>query len=373
MIGVGSGGKGGGGGSIGSVPFPNVTGNPLGNTALAPYLNSVTNLENNESKYLYWQSVSTNSGTVTIPAGATVLLGEIEGLNALVETISSGKPTGNSPKTILGASVIVSSFDTSGNYVLSSTPSSFPVAIIFVFKIKAKDISNVDLNFVLADETVQTETTFGNFIKNLTVDSTPQDTDTTVISDPTDSNRAKKLSLLTLWLYIKAKADDIYLVIMTGATAALSGNRGLVPQPLSGQQNHVLAGSGAWRTIANILGFTPLAAPTWATYTPSAAATGFSSFSWQVYTTCLVGKVRYVCVRIEGVSNAGFLTFRLPSIPTDAYSIPVIVLDNNAKQFGAIEFGSIGTDIVTVRLGAGGGFQAFGGKYVRGCFSYIEP
>lgn len=185
-----------GGGGIGSVAFPAITGDPLGNTALQPYLSSVTNLENNEFKYLYWQAVSSNSGTVAIPTGATILLGEIEGFNALVETISSGKPTGNSPVTSGGSPIIVSSFGTGGNYILSGTPSAYPVAVLFVFKIKSKFISNVDLTKVIADEQIG---------------------------------------------------------IMIGASASNDGKSGEVPKPLAGEQNKILAGNGFWRTINDII------------------------------------------------------------------------------------------------------------------------
>lgn len=153
MIGLGNiiqlAGKGGGGGG----DFASITGLPSSNAALNPYLNSITNLENNEFKYLYWASVSSNSGTISIPTNATILLGEINGLNALVETISGGKPTGNSPVTSGGSPVIVSSFNTAGNYVLSGTPSAYPVAVLFVLKIKSKFIQNLNLNNVIAEET----------------------------------------------------------------------------------------------------------------------------------------------------------------------------------------------------------------------------
>ena len=195
MIGIGNiqqfGGRA-GGGVAGSVAFPDITGNPLANNALQPYLSSVTNLENNEFKYLYWQTISSISGTVTIPTGATVLLSEIEGLNALVETISAGKPSGNSPVSSGGSPVVIGSFDASGNYTLSGTPSAFPVAILFVFKIKAKDLSNISLNQVIADEQVG---------------------------------------------------------VMIGASASNNGKSGEVPQPLAGDQDKILTGNGLFRTI----------------------------------------------------------------------------------------------------------------------------
>lgn len=184
----------------GSVAFPDITGDPHGNIALAPYLDSITNLENNEFKYLYWQAVSSSSGTVTIPTGGTILLGEIQGVDSLVETIASGHPTGNSPITSGGSPVIVTSFDIGGNYVLSGTPSAYPVAVLFVLLVKGKDIYNLTQSQVIADEQVG---------------------------------------------------------LMVGASASTDGKSGQVTKPVAGDQIKVLTGGGVWQTIKEIMGYIP--------------------------------------------------------------------------------------------------------------------
>jgi len=203
MIGIGNviqlAGNGGGGG--GSSDFASITGLPTSNAALNPYLSSITNLENNEFKYLYWEAVSSSSGTITIPTGATVLLGEIQGLDALVETIQSGRPTGNSPVTSGGSPVIVSSFDAAGNYTLSGTPSAYPVAVLFVLLVKGKDISNLTLSQVIADEQIG---------------------------------------------------------VMIGASGSSDGKLGSVPKPVLGEQNKVLTGSSIWKTIQEVMGYIPV-------------------------------------------------------------------------------------------------------------------
>lgn len=74
---------------------------------------------------------SGTSGTVTLPPGATVILDDFGGTtDALASGMSGGKPTLNSPFTALGVP-IATSFDSSGNYVLTGTPASYPVAIIY--------------------------------------------------------------------------------------------------------------------------------------------------------------------------------------------------------------------------------------------------
>jgi len=71
------------------------------------------------------------------------------GGDALVETLSNGQPTGQSPLTIGGAVVSVNSFDASGNYVLSGTPSAYPVALVYIFKIKAIDLPNLNMTNIM--------------------------------------------------------------------------------------------------------------------------------------------------------------------------------------------------------------------------------
>ena len=111
----------------------------------------VNTLKNNEYKILYFQTISTATGTVTAPTGATILLDQFySGGDAIVETLVNGQPSGQSPVTAGGAIISVSSFDTSGNYVLSGTPSSFDVALVYLFKIKAIDYPNVNITNVMA-------------------------------------------------------------------------------------------------------------------------------------------------------------------------------------------------------------------------------
>lgn len=113
----------------------------------------VINLENNEYKVLYFETISATTGTITKPTNSTILLDQFySGGDAIVETLSNGQPTGQSPLTVGGAIVSVSSFDLSGNFVLSDTPSAFDVALIYLFKIKAVDYANVNLAYELGME-----------------------------------------------------------------------------------------------------------------------------------------------------------------------------------------------------------------------------
>lgn len=104
----------------------------------------ITYLENNEWKITYFESVSAATGTITKPTGSTIQLDQLAGgVDAYVSTIVNGQPTGILPQTAGGVAVDVTSFDASGNYVLTGTPSAFPVAIIYIITIKAVNYQNL--------------------------------------------------------------------------------------------------------------------------------------------------------------------------------------------------------------------------------------
>lgn len=104
----------------------------------------------NVFKIAYFASVTAASGTITIPTGATVLLDEFAGgIDAYVSTIVNGEPTGNNPQTAASVEVDVTSFDASGNYTLSGTPSAFPVALIYMLSIQGNDWGNLTTENIL--------------------------------------------------------------------------------------------------------------------------------------------------------------------------------------------------------------------------------
>ena len=107
-------------------------------------------LENNEYEVTYFEEFSATTGTVTVPTGGTILLNQFAGgVDAYVSTVSSSQPTGIFPVTSGGVDVDVSSFDASGNFTLTGTPSAYPIAIIYVFKIPADQWQNVYLDKIV--------------------------------------------------------------------------------------------------------------------------------------------------------------------------------------------------------------------------------
>jgi len=111
----------------------------------------VTTLENNEYKITYYEVVSGASGSLTLPAGATINAGEF-GLsgNAILSKIDgSNKPTFESPKTSGGTIVTASLNETTGAWVASGVYTDANVALIYSIKIKAIYYSNLTYNNII--------------------------------------------------------------------------------------------------------------------------------------------------------------------------------------------------------------------------------
>jgi len=124
------------------------------NAGSDPTVNTrLTVLEDNEFKVAYFAEINTDSGMISIPIGAEVLLNQFSGgVDAYVSTVSLGQVTGENPKTVGDVKVDVLTFDIDGNYTLDGVPSSYPVAIVFLLKIKLIDWSNLILSNIIEYE-----------------------------------------------------------------------------------------------------------------------------------------------------------------------------------------------------------------------------
>ena len=109
----------------------------------------ITTLENKYVITTRFAEISAGtSGSVSLPANSTVRLDDFGGtVDAIVAQMSGGKPTSDNAYTSSG-SVITTTFDASGNYVLSGTPSSYPVAIIYRVTTKLVDFNSSDSSIV---------------------------------------------------------------------------------------------------------------------------------------------------------------------------------------------------------------------------------
>lgn len=95
-------------------------------------------------KATYFATISsgTTSGTITKPAGtnATLIMDEWgTDTDAILSTMENGKPTFESPRDASG-NIITTTFDTSGNYTFSGTPSpAADHALIYVYTAPLSD------------------------------------------------------------------------------------------------------------------------------------------------------------------------------------------------------------------------------------------
>ena len=102
-------------------------------------------------KALWFEQINSGaSGTFSAPAQGEIVLDQwAAGVDALASTISSGVPTYISPATA-GGIIVTATLDISGNWTLSGTPSAYPVAIIYVYKVKLKYLDQTkQLNYEL--------------------------------------------------------------------------------------------------------------------------------------------------------------------------------------------------------------------------------
>jgi hypothetical protein len=99
----------------------------------------------------YFASVSAASGTIAYPKGSTFLPDSFQDLeDALVSTLSAGKPTFNAA-TSSGGSRCIASLDANGAYSISPVPSAYPVAIIYRVKIPLIYFNADDPSLIIED------------------------------------------------------------------------------------------------------------------------------------------------------------------------------------------------------------------------------
>lgn len=97
---------------------------------------------------------SGTSGSVLLPGASTVVLDDFGGtVDAVISAMSGGRPTYEAVYD--GSSTIVSAtFDSSGNYTLSASPTSYPVAILYRVQQALKDFDDTSSDIVGGPEIV---------------------------------------------------------------------------------------------------------------------------------------------------------------------------------------------------------------------------
>lgn len=88
------------------------------------------------------------SGAVTLPANAIVVLDDFGGgVDAVVTTISVGRPTFSHAFTVTG-DLVTTSFDAGGNYSFSAAPSAYPVALVYRVRQKLSEFDSTSSDII---------------------------------------------------------------------------------------------------------------------------------------------------------------------------------------------------------------------------------
>ena len=115
--------------------------------------NRITVVEDKYVRVLWFEQINSGTtGTVTPPAGATIVLDQwAAGIDAVTSTITSGqRPDFISAKTAAGV-IITTTMDASGNWTISGAPSAYPIAILYVYQVT---LLNFDRTYTLVEEEV---------------------------------------------------------------------------------------------------------------------------------------------------------------------------------------------------------------------------
>lgn len=150
-------------------------------TDVSSITSTVNILKNNEYKITYYEIVSGASGTLTIPAQATINAGEFgaSGNCVLSKIDGSNKPTFISPTTV-GGKIVTSTLNTStGAWVASEVYTDPSVALIYSIQIKAIYMVNLVYSRIIETVSYNNISTSGGFAANFTL------TGTTTVTLPT--------------------------------------------------------------------------------------------------------------------------------------------------------------------------------------------
>jgi hypothetical protein len=116
-------------------------------TVNSEYDDRITALEDQEHLYEYSALIAEGTeGTITLPTNATIELNRFgDGKDAIVKKVDSNNITLNDNAVDSESTVITATLTNTGAYVLSGTPSAYPVALVYYLKIKAKYNGNLSL------------------------------------------------------------------------------------------------------------------------------------------------------------------------------------------------------------------------------------
>jgi hypothetical protein len=121
-------------------------------SGVAPDLTDITDrlstLENTYVRSTRYESIASTTGTLAIPAGATIVFDDFGGtIDCDVQSISAGRPNGEAAFDTDG-NVLASTLDAQGQFVLTGTPAATPIALVYRVRQKFSDYVDTDTNII---------------------------------------------------------------------------------------------------------------------------------------------------------------------------------------------------------------------------------
>jgi len=108
---------------------------------LFPLRERITVLEESYVKAIWYEEISEGtSGKITPPEGGMFVLDQWEeGVDAVTSKLGSDDLPNFESAATSEEDIITATLDVNGNWTISDTPSSYPIALVFVYEIKRSD------------------------------------------------------------------------------------------------------------------------------------------------------------------------------------------------------------------------------------------
>ena len=303
----------------------------------------VITLENNEYKITYYEIISGASGSITIPAGATINAGEfgLSGNCILSKIDGSNKPTFESPKTAGGVIVTASLNISTGAWVASGTYTDSSVALIYSIKIKAIYYSNLTYTNIIetadiTDGYVKKGTMTANYLQK--ADGNGGVTDSSI----TDDGVNVKVSVLTPSQIVGTDASknlqslDVATYPSLTELSYAKGVTSAIQTQLDGKL------SSTKERLLDIVGFSSLSPADATTYYfgemhYAAPPTGQSSYRFQLNENVTIARA-IILVRLTTVPSNESISFYIRESATTDYTITTslnanTITSNVSKSF----------------------------------------
>jgi hypothetical protein len=187
-------------------------------STVSTILNRLIALEDAPIKVTYFAVVSSTSGTITPPTGATILLDQFaSSVDVLTSKIDgNGNPTDITPQTV-GGTYVTSTLTAGGVYALSGTPEDASIALVYVYSVARK---NFDITKSIGFEETNLFTNADRANLALAILGP-------LTNDVTTSASVATLSEQTRWQTVKTSVSSAEILALNGTPKQLLASPGV--------------------------------------------------------------------------------------------------------------------------------------------------